>query len=238
MPAVTVALVGAGPGDPELMTLRAEVLLGEAEVVVTDSSLLHLVRRFAPRAVVVAVPDREPAVAVVLVETSPDERSVVRLYVGDPWLHPAHGVELDALGRAGITTVAVAGVSTELGAPALAGIAPNVRHLAVTCTIGPVAAMPPAVDPARTLLVLTSDGAAAARAMAAIGAPLMPAAIVPLGQRTETPDATNDAGGAGAGPPADVIRGTLGEVGLGVSLLGPSMVVVGAVADPVRDAER
>ena len=186
MSAVTVtgslALVGAGPGDPDLLTMRAETLLAVAGTVVVDEGIVHLAAAFAPTAAIVAVPDRVPAIDVLLAATS--RPPAVRLYTGDTWLHPAHGPESAALAAAGIGFEAVAGVATELALPALAGIAVHVRHLAVTCTIadvGDVDERPPATDPARTLIVVADDLQAAALAMASVGDHSMPAAAVEAG---------------------------------------------------------
>ncbi len=147
-----VALVGGGPGDPDLLTLRAEALLAQAATVVVDAGIAHLAHGFG--ATVVAVPDRIPAVDAVLAAVRP----TVRLYSGDTWLHPAHGAEADALAAAGIAYEAIPGVATELAVPALAGIAVHVRHLAVACTIADAAEAPAATDPSRTLVLVTDDG--------------------------------------------------------------------------------
>ncbi len=163
----SITLVGAGPGDPDLVTLRAELLLAGAATVVFDVGIASLVATFAPGATVVTVPDRAPAVDVLLAAAAAD-RPVVRLYTGDPWLHPAYGSESGALGAAGIPFEAVAGVATEFALPALAGVAVHVRHLAMICTIADFGDghAPTTTDPSRTL-VLVADDLAAARAACA-----------------------------------------------------------------------
>ena len=208
-----VALVGAGPGDPELVTLKAEAALAAAAAVVCDAAVQKLAERFAPRAAVVAVADGVPAVPVLLAAASRAESRVVRLYAGDPWLHPAHGQELAALRRAGIATDAVAGVAVEVAVPARAGIAVHVRHLAVVCTLAPEEEAPAPVDPARTLVVSCRDGAAAAARLLARGGGDLPAAILRRG--------------SGPGEAA-----SLSELARGASGGGPSLLVVGAVASP------
>ena len=109
MTVVRVALVGAGPGDPDLVTLRAEAELAAASTVMTDMALESLVRQLAPQAEVVMVPDGQPAASVLLAVVARADGDVVRLYSGDPWLHPAHVVELTALNRAGIGSKPVPG---------------------------------------------------------------------------------------------------------------------------------
>ena len=208
-----VVLVGAGPGDPELVTLRAETELAAAVVVVGDAALARLVERFAPQAEVELVADGVPAPSVLLGAWSGTAGRVVRLYAGDPWLHPAHDAERAALHRAGIATDAVAGVAIEVAVPAQAGIAVHVRHLAVACTLAPEEAAPTPTDPARTLVISCRDGAAAARRVAANGAAGLPAAVLPL-----------DGGTAASSSRLCDLTDTG---------TGPALLVVGAVADRV-----
>lgn len=211
-----MVLVGAGPGDPELVTLRAEAELAGAAVVVGDAGLRRLVERFAPRAEVVLVANGLPAAPALLAARARSGGRVVRLYAGDPWLHPAHGAERAALQRAGVATDAVAGVAVEVAVPAQAGIAVHVRHLAVACTLAPEEAAPTPADPARTLVISCDDGAAAARRLVATGAADLPAALLPTG----------------GGP--DATFGRLSELPA-AGEAGPCLLVVGAVADPHPD---
>lgn len=208
----SVALVGGGPGDPELLTLRAEELLGRAGVVVVDAGLANLVQQFTRGAEVVAVPEGRPAVTDLLAAAGRAAGPVVRLYRGDPWLHAAHEVERAALEGAGVPTESVAGVAVEVAVPALVGVPVHVRQLAVVCTLGPWADLPAAVDPARTLVAAGDDPGSMARAMAATGDASLPAALVPL-----------------AAPRAPW-RGPLAGAALaGATMAGPALLVVGAV---------
>jgi siroheme synthase len=169
-----VSLVGGGPGDPDLLTLRAEALLALAATVIVDASLVGLAAELAPHADIVPVADRTPAVAALLAAARP----VVRLYAGDTWLHPGHGPESAALVAAGIPFEAVAGVATEIAVPATAGIPVHHRRRAVVCTFAAPDDAPPPTDPARTLVVLTDDLRATALALAADGKPDLPAAAI------------------------------------------------------------
>ncbi len=206
---MTVFLVGAGPGDPGLLTLRAESLLRGAATVVADAAVAHLAAELAPGAEVVRVADRVAAVGTLL-DAAQRSRPVVRLYTGDPWLHPGHAAEAEALAGAGVEVESVAGVAVEVAVPAGAGIAVHVRHLAVTCTFADAATAPPPVDAARTLVVVTDDVLATARSLAALGEPSLPAAGLVCGR-----------------PPR---RGTLGGLEAdGLKMGGPGLVVVGAV---------
>ena len=206
-----VALVGAGPGDPELVTLRAETLLGSAGVVVVDAGLEHLVRLFGSGAAMVVVDGDRPAPDALLAAVTGAAGPVVRLYRGDPWLHPAHDVERNALARAGIAAEPVAGVAVEVAVPALAGIPVHERHLAVACTLGPYRSLP-AAGASRTLVASGADAAVMVAAVAATGDRGLPAALVPVA----------DPAGAWRGPLDDAAAPA-------ATLAGPALLVVGAV---------
>lgn len=215
-----VALVGAGPGDAGLLTLRAEALLGLAGVVVVDADLEALARLFTRRARVVAVADDLPAVGALQAAMAAGAGPVLRLYRGDPWLHAAYPAERAALEAAGVTVEAVAGIAVEVAVPALAGVPVHVRHLAVACTFGPHQALPAATDPARTLVASGDDAAAMVRAVTTRGDARLPAALVPVAD------------------PATAWRGRLEDAAAPVAhLQGPALLVVGAVCaggPPVR----
>src|SRR5262245_55797798 len=139
-----VYLVGAGPGDPGLLTVRAARLLAAADVVVTDhlvpAALLGGVR---PEALVIEVgrphgdgprlPQRE--VETLLIEHARAGRQVVRLKNGDPMLFGRGAEEASALREAGVAFEIVPGVSSALAAPAYAGIPLTHRDHASLVTI-------------------------------------------------------------------------------------------------------
>ena len=112
-PSTTVALVGAGPGDPELLTLAAEAALAHAHAVVTDPACTDLARAFAPQAELLVAEGVDHVRAALLGSVQAEHR-VVRLYAGDPWLHPAHAAEVAALVQAGVAHTTVPGVVPEL----------------------------------------------------------------------------------------------------------------------------
>jgi uroporphyrin-III C-methyltransferase len=126
----TVYLVGAGPGDPELMTLRGARLLGEAEVVVYDA-LVHqaLLRLVHPDADMVFMGKRagcvSPSQAEInarLIELARSGKTVVRLKGGDPFVFGRGGEEVLALSHAGIPCVVIPGVTAGVAVPASLGI--------------------------------------------------------------------------------------------------------------------
>jgi len=162
---VPVLLVGAGPGAPDLLTLRAEAALAAATLVLTDPALVPLAASFAPGAVVGPAPADPAAVADRCARAA---GPAVRLYRGDPWLHPAHASEAAALAARGLPTEAVPGPPAELAVAGAAGLAVHHRPLAATVTLAPAAAaLPRPGDPARTLVAEADDVRAAAAAVLA-----------------------------------------------------------------------
>src|SRR5437773_1243683 len=127
---VNVALVGAGPGDPGLMTVRGLALLRRADVVVydrlVDPRLLDEARPDAIRVFVGkasgahTLPQRE--INALLVRHAGRGRRVVRLKGGDPFVFGRGGEEAEALAAAGIPFEVVPGVSSAVAVPAYAGI--------------------------------------------------------------------------------------------------------------------
>ena len=125
-----VALVGGGPGDPDLITVRGRALLAEADVVVAD--------RLAPRSLLAELPadveivdaakiPRGRAMAQeyinsVLVSNASAGRFVVRLKGGDPFVFGRGAEEVLACLRAGIPVTVVPGVSSAIAVPAVAGV--------------------------------------------------------------------------------------------------------------------
>jgi uroporphyrin-III C-methyltransferase len=126
----TVYLVGAGPGDPELLTLKAHRLLSSCDALVYDSlvprALLELVPADCERHFVGkrrghhSVP--QPSTNAVLVELAQRHRRIVRLKGGDPFLFGRGGEEAAHLSRHGIPVEVVPGVTAGIAAPAYAGI--------------------------------------------------------------------------------------------------------------------
>lgn len=132
-----VTLVGAGPGDPDLLTQRAVRALAEAEVVFYDALVARAVLELAPRAQRFCVgkragrpSTRQQAIHALLVRAARRGKRVVRLKGGDPFLFGRGGEEALALRAAGIPFEVVPGVSSALAAPALAGIPVTHRSLA------------------------------------------------------------------------------------------------------------
>jgi len=137
-----VSLVGAGPGDPELLTRRAAHRLAEADLVLYDALVDPDVLRLAPAARRVFVGKRAGRPAVrqefinrLLVRAARRGRRVVRLKGGDPFVFGRGGEEALALAAAGVPFEIVPGVSSAIAAPALAGIPVTHRGLSTAFVV-------------------------------------------------------------------------------------------------------
>ena len=229
-----VFLVGAGPGDPGLLTRRGAEVLAAAEVVVYDRlaapALLDLAPREAERISVGKAPGRAEAsqdeINALLVSHAQAGRRVVRLKGGDPFVFGRGGEEAEALRAADVAFEVVPGVTSALAAPAYAGIPVTHRGLARAVTI-----VTGHEDP--TQEVAGVDWAALARAggtlvilMGASRIDAIAAALRAGGLPGDTPVAAVQ---RGTRPDQATLRATLATIG-DAAPAAPAAIVVGPVA--------
>ncbi|MEU1888339.1 uroporphyrinogen-III C-methyltransferase [Micromonospora rifamycinica] len=238
-PVGRVALVGAGPGDPELITVKGWRLLTEAEVVVADrlvpGLLLDELRpdvELVDAAKIPYGPSRtQEEINRILVDRALAGKVVVRLKGGDPYVFGRGGEELLACAAAGVPVTVVPGVTSAIAVPAAAGVPVTHRAVAHEFTVvsGHVAPDSPAslvrwealAGLRGTLVVLMG-----LKNLAAITATL-----TRHGRDAATPVAVIQEGTTGA---QRSLRSTLGAVAAdvaGAGLRPPAIVVVGEVVD-------
>ena len=229
---MTVHLVGAGPGDPGLLTVRGAECLGVAEVVVYDSlaeaSLLDLAPPEARRIDVgkkPGAPVRQGEINALLVEHGRAGACVVRLKGGDPFVFGRGGEEAQALIDAGVAFEVVPGVTSAVAVPAYAGVPVTHRGLSTSFTVV-TGHSRHAVDTETSWEALAAVGGTivvlmgvanraeiARRLMAAGLAPATPVAAVRWGTR----------------PGQRTVRTTLAALGT-TPLEPPATIVIGRVA--------
>jgi len=132
-----VALVGGGPGDPELITVRGRRLLAQADVVVADRlAPQELLAELAPHVEVIDAAKipygramAQEAINQLLVDRASEGKFVVRLKGGDPFVFARGYEEVIACAEAGIPVTVVPGVTSAIGVPALAGVPVTHRHV-------------------------------------------------------------------------------------------------------------
>jgi uroporphyrinogen III methyltransferase / synthase len=230
---VTVYLVGAGPGDPELLTVKGADVLRRADVVIYDrlsvASLLALARYDAERISVGKTPGHpsvpQNEINALLVSHARAGKEVVRLKGGDPFVFARGGEEAQALLDAGVPFEVVPGITSAVGVPAYAGVPVTYRGLSTSFTVvtgheDPWAATETDWDAVArvggTIVILmgvATRAAIAERLMAGGLAADTPVAAVRWGTR----------------PEQRTVRTTLGRLGT-VELEPPVTLVVGAVA--------
>jgi uroporphyrinogen III methyltransferase/synthase len=138
-----VSLVGAGPGDPKLLTLRAAELLASADLVATDALVSkEIVARISRSTEVVYVGKRASAhtlpqdqINQLLIDEARKGKRVVRLKGGDPFVFGRGGEEAAELTAAGIDVEIVPGISSSIAGPAYAGIPVTHRAHATSVTL-------------------------------------------------------------------------------------------------------
>ena len=235
-PAGSVAFVGAGPGDPDLLTVRAVELLARADVVVTESQDAAFLRRFCREDVEVVdgslgddgQPLSHAVRARLVVKAAKSGGAVVRLLDGDPFLYATGSEEAVGCAKAGIPFEVVPGVSAVSAVPAYAGIPltsakhREVRVVNVADGVGGTVDWSVLAAGNATLVLLAANGVLGdvAKALVAAGrAPETPVAITAngttTGQRTVVSTLANAAADAKS---AKLVAPTVTVVGDTVAL--------------------
>jgi uroporphyrin-III C-methyltransferase len=137
-----VYLVGAGPGDPGLLTLKAYQLLKKCDIVIYDALLSEEIVKFIPDHVEKIFIGKsrhhsrlsQDEVEQMMVEKAQEGKNVVRLKGGDPFMFGRGGEEAETLTNAGIQWEVIPGVSSGIAAPAYAGIPTTHRDCASSVT--------------------------------------------------------------------------------------------------------
>ncbi len=236
-----VVLVGGGPGDPGLITVRGRDALLEADVVVVD--------RLAPLPLLDGLGDAVEVVDVskvpggpampqedinrLLVERARAGRLVVRLKGGDPFVFGRGMEEVQACLTADVPVEIVPGVTSAVAVPALAGI--PVTHRGVTQSFTVVSGHVPPGHPGSTVdwAALARSGATLVLLMAMDSLPAITAALLEAGLPPDTPAAAVQ---EGASSRQRVVKADLAELAEAVvaeRLRAPAVVVIGAVAGPL-----
>jgi uroporphyrin-III C-methyltransferase / precorrin-2 dehydrogenase / sirohydrochlorin ferrochelatase len=235
-----VALVGGGPGDPELITVRGRRLVAQADVVVVD--------RLAPRELLDSLADdvevidcgksahrhnlTQAEINAVLVERALAGKRVVRLKGGDPFVFGRGGEEWLACLAAGVPVTVVPGLTSATAGPALAGIPLTHRGLAADFTV-----VSGHLDPGRPVGEgvdwpgLAAHGGTLVLLMAMERLALIAKELIEHGRSPATPAAVVHKATL---PGQRVVRAPLEQIAAAAEREGigaPAVVVVGAVVD-------
>jgi uroporphyrin-III C-methyltransferase/precorrin-2 dehydrogenase/sirohydrochlorin ferrochelatase len=235
VPMGEVFLVGAGPGEADLLTLRAKSLIDRAEVVLydrlVDRSILALLPPDAERVYVGKQADRhavpQDEIGRLLIAHARRGKRVVRLKGGDPFLFGRGGEEIEALAEEGVPFEVCPGVTAAIGCSAYAGIPLTHRDHAQTCVFVTAQGRAGRLDhdwrslmrPGQTVAIYMGLGELEALMADAIG----------QGVDAATPAAIVD-NGARAGQ--RVVTGTLATIAAEArtaALRGPTIIIVGSV---------
>ncbi len=230
-----VHLVGGGPGAADLVTLRAQRLLGEADVIVHDrlvsGDVLDLARRDAERIFV----GKERAnhclpqsgINELLVRLGREGKRVVRLKGGDPFVFGRGGEEAEALAAAGVAYTIVPGVTAALACAAQAGISLTHREAARTLTFVTGHTKDGELD--LDFAHLAAGGGTIAVYMGIVSLPQLAEGLLAHGLAATTPAVLIERGGT---PRQRELRGTLPTLVRDAPAWsdgGPTLVIIGAV---------
>ena len=231
---MTVFLVGAGPGDPGLLTRRGAELLGAADVVVYDRLASRVLLELAPADSELVAAGKAPGqvdltqdeINALLIDRGRAGASVVRLKGGDPFVFGRGGEEAEALAAAGVPFEVVPGITSAIGAPAYAGIPVTHRGVSTHFTV-----VTGHEDPAKGSADV--DWAALARTGGTLVILMGAGRIDEIARRLVegglAPDTPVAAVRNGTRPDERTVRATLATIAA-AGVAAPSAIVVGHVA--------
>ncbi|MBI1946107.1 MAG: uroporphyrinogen-III C-methyltransferase [Deltaproteobacteria bacterium] len=227
-----VYLVGAGPGDPELLTVKAAALLQRADAIVYDRLIHPGVLAHARRGARLFYVGKEGFGAAtaqsdinrLLIKQARLGRLVVRLKGGDPFVFGRGGEEALALAEADVPCEVVPGVTSGVAVPDLCGIPVTHRGVAASVTFAAAHRADGAVDwrhlAGADTLVLFMGGAKIAE---------IAAALLAQGKACSTPVAIIESGSFDDERIVESTLATVGAVADGARFSGPALVVIGEV---------
>ncbi|MGI5453201.1 uroporphyrinogen-III C-methyltransferase [Streptomyces sp. CA-249302] len=232
-----VALVGGGPGDPDLITVRGRRLLAEADVVIAD--------RLGPRDLLAELPPHvevidaakipygrfmaQEAINNALIEHAKQGKSVVRLKGGDPYVFGRGMEELHALAEAGIPCTVVPGISSSISVPGAAGIPVTHRGVAHEFTVVSGHVAP---DDERSLVDWPSLAKLTGTLVILMGVDKIgkiAETLVAHGKPADTPVALIQEGTTAAQRRVDATLATVGETVRTQEVRPPAVIVIGEV---------
>ncbi len=229
-----VFLVGAGPGDPGLITLRAVDCLRQADVVVYDRLANHQLLSYAPQAKWIdagKMPDHhtlpQEKINQTLINHAQQGKVVVRLKGGDPFVFGRGGEEAAALFAAGIPFEIVPGVSSAIAAPAYAGIPITYRELAFSAAFITGHRSDSTADDSSDWRRLAHSADTLVFLMGMQNLPAIVAQLLKGGRSPETPVAII---AQGTRPEQHTVCGTLADIlEKSAAIRPPAVIVVGEV---------
>jgi uroporphyrin-III C-methyltransferase / precorrin-2 dehydrogenase / sirohydrochlorin ferrochelatase len=240
-----VTLVGGGPGDPGLITVRGQQAVAEADVVVVDhlapQSLLGFLRPEVEVIDAAKLPRgrsmAQAAINALLVDRARAGRRVVRLKGGDPFVFGRGMEEVEACTDAGVPVEVIPGISSAIAVPALAGI--PVTHRGMTHEFVVVSGHLPPGHP-QSLVDWSAIGRLNGTVVVLMGvetAPAIAAALIHHGRRPGTPVAVVANGTTGRQRTVQTSLEKLGRTILDEKVRPPAVIIIGEVVR-FRTAER
>jgi len=232
-----VALVGGGPGDPDLITVRGRRLLAEADVVITDHlGPRDLLAELSPNVEVIDAAKlpygrfmAQEAINNALIEHAKQGKSVVRLKGGDPFVYGRGMEEVNALAEAGIPCTVVPGISSSISVPGAAGIPVTHRGVAHEFTVVSGHIAP---DDERSLVDWPSVAKLTGTLVILMGVATIgkvAETLVAHGKSPDTPVALIQEGTTAAQRRVDATLATVAETVRTQEVKAPSVIVIGEV---------